>query len=221
MTTDAATSDPSPTKPARSGKRARHGSGSLYQQKRRDGTLAPTWWTKVYSHGRPVRESTGTDDRVAAERILRERLDRADKGLTIVRLHTVLVTELLDDLQAHYDTTGRRNPVEAKRRIAPLRAAFANWKAAELDAAGWDRYVAERRRRDKVSNGTLNRALALLLRAYSLGLERGKVARVPIIHALKEAAPRQGFLERDDFESILKHLHPVVALGCRIAYTLA
>jgi integrase len=61
----------------------------------------------------------------------------------------------------------------------------------------------------------------MLLRAFSLGLERGKVSRVPIIHALKEATPRQGFLERDDFESIVKHLHPVVALACRIAYTLA
>ena len=209
------------TKPARAGSRARHGSGSLYQQKRRDGTPAPTWWTKVYAHGRPVRESTGTDDRTAAEQILRERLDRVYKGLPITRLHTVTITELLDDLEQHYQTTGRRNPTEAKRRLAPIRAAFAGWKAAELDAAAWDRYVADRRRRDKVSNATVNRARAFLLRAYSLGLERGKVARVPIIHALREAPPRAGFLERDEFESIVKHLAPEVALGCRIAYTLA
>src|SRR3989442_11475548 len=89
--------------------RARPGTGMLYQQRRRDGALAPTWWTKVYSHGRPIRESTGTDDRTAAERILRERLDRTDKGLPVVRLHTVLLTELLDDLQAHYNSTRRRN----------------------------------------------------------------------------------------------------------------
>ena len=160
------------------------------------------------------------EDRTA-ERILRERLDRADKGLPIVRLHTVLFTELLDDLQAHYDSSHRRNPVEAKRRLGPLRAYFKGWKAAEVDAAAWDRDVADRRRRGAVSNATLNRALCFVIRALRLGLERGKLARVPTIHSLKESAPRQGFLERDDFEAIVKHLDPVVALGCRIAYMLA
>ncbi len=212
---------PSPTIPSTRRTRARPGTGMLYQQKRRDGTLAPIFWSKVYSHGRPIRESTGTDDRAAAERILRERLDRADKGLPIVRLHTVLFTELLDDLQAHYDSSHRRNPVEAKRRLAPLREYFKGWKAAEVDAAAWDRYVADRRRRGAVSNATLNRALCFVIRALRLALERGKVARVPVIHSLKESAPRQGFLEREDFEAIVKHLDPVVALGCRIAYTLA
>lgn len=222
MTTAVTTSEQStPVRPPRAGTRARHGSGSLYQQRRRDGTLAPTWWTKLYVHGRPVRESTGTDDRDAAERILRERLDRADKGLPVVRLHTVLFTELLDDLQAHYDSTRRRNPIEAKRRLAPLRAYFKGWRAAEIDAAAWDRYIADRRRRGAVSNATLNRALCFVVRALRLGLERGRVARVPIIHSLKESAPRQGFVEHDDFEAILKHLDPVVALGCRVAYVLA
>ena len=211
----------SPPKRRADGTRARSGTGMLYQQRRRDGTLAPRWWTKIYSHGRPIRESTGTDDRTAAERILRERLDRADKGLPVVRLHTVLLTELLDDLPAHYDTTGRRNPRETKRRLVPLRNYFSGWKAAEVDAAAWDRYVVERRRRDQVSNATLNRALCFVLRAFRLGLERHKVAQVPIIHTLKESAPRQGFLERADFEAIVTHLDPVVALGCRIAYTLA
>jgi hypothetical protein len=61
----------------------------LYQQRRRDGTLAPTWWTKVYDHGKPRRESTGTDDRVAAERILSDRMDRADKALPVVGCNMV------------------------------------------------------------------------------------------------------------------------------------
>jgi integrase len=105
--------------------------------------------------------------------------------------------------------------------MAPLREYFSGWKAAEVNAAAWDRYVVERRRRDQVANATLNRALCFLLRAFRLGLERHKVAQVPIIHSLKESAPRQGFLERTAFEAIVQYLDPVVALGCRIAYTLA
>lgn len=52
--------------------RARRASGMLYQQRRRDGTLAPTWWAKLYVNGRPVRESTGTTDCEAAEGVLRD-----------------------------------------------------------------------------------------------------------------------------------------------------
>jgi hypothetical protein len=201
--------------------RARHGSGSIYQQRRRDGTLGPIFWTKLYVGGRPIRESTLTDDRQAAEAVLRERLDRLHKGMPIVGLHRVTIGELLDDLQGHYDSTERRDPIEAKRRLAPLRTVFGTWKAIAFDAPAWNQHVANRRRRDHVANSTLNRELALLLRAYSLGLEHGKVARVPIVHALKEPPARTGFLERDEFAKVIKPLAPEIQLGLRIAYFLA
>src|SRR6266849_2667617 len=61
-----ATLAPPPTGPKRHRTaRARRGTGMLYQLRRRDGTIAPTWWTKLYINGRPVRESTGTTDREA------------------------------------------------------------------------------------------------------------------------------------------------------------
>ena len=74
--------------------RARRGTGMLYQQRRRDGTSAPTWWSKIYVNGRPVRESTGTIDREAAEGVLRDRLTRANQGLPVVRLQDVRFDEL-------------------------------------------------------------------------------------------------------------------------------
>src|SRR2546422_11507137 len=99
--------------------RARRGTGSLYQQRRRDGSLAPTWWTKLYVNGRPVRESTGTPDREAAEGVLRDRLARASHGLPVIRLQDVRFGELAEDLAAHYATTGSRGPKEAEKAPKP------------------------------------------------------------------------------------------------------
>jgi hypothetical protein len=56
---------------------------------------------------------------------------------------------------------------------------------------------AERRRRP--ANGTINREVAILLRMLRLGLEHGKVARVPIVQKPKEAPPRSGFFEPEAF----------------------
>jgi len=84
--------------------RARRGTGSLYRQRHRDGTIAPTWWTKLYVNGRPVRESTGTTDREVAEGVLRD-----------------------------YATMGSRDPKEAEKRLKPLRRFFAGWRAANID----------------------------------------------------------------------------------------
>src|SRR5262245_43196064 len=133
--------------------RARRGTGSLYQQRRRDGTLAPTWWTKLYVNGRPVRESTNTTDREAAEGLLRDRLERASHGFAVVRLQNVRFDELVDDLKAHYETTGSRDPKEAEKRLKPLRRFFTGWRAARIDAAAFDRYVAKRQETG-AANGT-------------------------------------------------------------------
>jgi hypothetical protein len=55
-------------------------------------------------------------------------------------------------------------------------------------------------------NGTINREVAVLKKALRLAYEHGKLMRLPVIHMLKEAAPRQGFFERDQFEAVRRKL---------------
>ena len=209
----------SPTPPKRwRGVRARRGTGMLYQQRRRDGTIAPTWWTKLYVNGRPVRESTGTTDREAAEGVLRDRLARVSQGLPIVRLQDVRFDELAEDLKTHYTTTGSRDPKEAEKRLKPLRRFFAGWRAAQIDGAAFDRYVA-RRQVTGTANGTINRERSVLLKMLRLALERGKLARLPVIRGLKEAAPRSGFFEAEQYAAVRRHLPADLQAACDIAYT--
>ena len=62
------------------------------------------------------------------------------------------------------------------------------------------------RQTEGVATGTINRELAVLGRMLKLAYENGKLLRVPILHKLKEAAPRAGFFERGQFEAVKRHL---------------
>ena len=66
-----------------------------------------------------------------------------------------------------------------------------------------DRYVDERQQ-EKATNATINRELAVLKRAFNLGLAATppKVHRVPHFHMLKENNVRTGFLEQAQYERL-------------------
>jgi len=46
------------------------------------------------------------------------------------------------------------------------------------------------------------------------------VARLPIVHKPKEAAPRAGFFEADAFASVRAHLRADLRVAVTLAYTL-
>jgi hypothetical protein len=48
--------------------------------------------------------------------------------------------------------------------------------------------------------------------------EHGNLLRLPVIRALKEAAPRQGFFERAQFETVRAHLPEDLQVAVNIAY---
>jgi integrase len=50
------------------------------------------------------------------------------------------------------------------------------------------------------------------------GYELGKVLRLPVIRKLKEAGPRQGFFEREQFLAVRKLLAPDLQVAVSIAY---
>jgi len=59
----------------------------------------------------------------------------------------------------------------------------------------------------------------VLLRLLRLGVEHGKVARVPIVHKPKEAAPRAGFFEAGAFAAVRAQLPADVQVAVTAAYT--
>src|ERR1043166_8584943 len=169
--------------------------GYLYRQKGRDGAPLPTWWCKYYRDGVPIRESTGTDKHGQALRFLTARAGKVAAGEPVlVRADKVRYEEAEADLVAHYETTGSRKLSEVRKRLKHLTPFFAGDRLARITGAAVTRYV-ERRQRAEAANGTINRELAILTKMLRLAYENQKLLRLPVIHKLEEAAPRQGFFE--------------------------
>ncbi len=57
-----------------------------------------------------------------------------------------------------------------------------------------------------MEHATINRELAILKRAFSLAIKDGTLASRPYIPMLEEHNVRQGFFEREQFESVCRHL---------------
>ncbi len=60
--------------------------------------------------------------------------------------------------------------------------------------------------RKPVSPATINRELQTLKRMFSLAIQSGRIATRPHIEMLKEAPPRAGFFEREQYEGVLRRL---------------
>ena len=164
------------------------------------------FWIKYYSAGKPIRESSRSAKEFDAKRLLRNREGRVEMGAPILpKVQKTTVTTLLDDLKAHYETTGQRVLREAETRLTPLTRFFTNRRAGAVGGDVLTAYI-QHRQASGLSNGTINRELIVLGTAYKLGLEHGKVTRRPVNHLLKEARPRQGFFEEHQFLAVRKHL---------------
>lgn len=193
--------------------------GYLYQRKQKNGTTSGMYWCKYYVNGRPIRESTGTTKEREARRFLKEREGRVATGQPILpRTDRILYDEIASDLQQHYEASGERDLTEAHHRLNHLNRFFKGYRVGRIGPTEAVNYV-RTRQASGVSNGTINRELAMLMKMLRLAYERGKVIRLPVIHKLKEPPPRQGFFEEDQFQAVRKHLPVHLQLAVTIAHT--
>ncbi len=97
---------------------------------------------------------------------------------------------------------------------------FAGRRLVNIGPSEITAYVVERQAKEG-SNGTINRELAVLNRMLRLAYENGKLVRLPVVRKLKEAAPREGFFERDQFEAVRRRFdkRPDLQAAITIAYT--
>jgi integrase len=199
--------------------------GHLYQR----GT---TWWIQFYQDGQRVRMTSESADKDVAKRLLKDHEARVTlKQPLVAQSARVTYDDLRKDLLAHYEATGARDLEEARWRLQHLDRAFRGARASRIDGAAITRYVVQRQheeivtgegeteRRRHPANGTINREVGVLLRMLRLGLEHGKVSRLPIVHKPKEAAARSGFFEPDAYAAVRAHLPADLQVAVALAYT--
>jgi len=195
--------------------------GSLYKR-------GNTWWLKYFRNGKPYRESSGTDKKMVAEKILeRKEGDIAQGMVPGIQFDKVTFDELAEEFLTEYRINNRKSLDRAELSIKHLRNGFEGIKITELTTPRIQEYVSERikwactgcrtrfhfagvlqcpkcgdvKLEKGAANGTINRELAALKRLLSLGARQTppKVNRAPYIPMLKENNTRKGFFEHKDF----------------------
>jgi len=79
-----------------------------------------------------------------------------------------------------------------------LRAYFGTDRALDITTDRIRAFTCERQK-EGAANGSINRELAALKRAFRLMTQAERLGRAPHVPMLREASPRQGFLEPADF----------------------
>jgi len=194
--------------------------GSVYRPKLKSGGESSVWWISYYADGKRFREPSGTENKRQAEDLLKEREGRVVTGQPILpRADKIRYDEARNDLLAFYETHGTRNVAEAKGRLAHLDPFFASRRLGAIGPAEVTSY-AKARQDEKAASGTINRELATLSKMLHLAYENGKLIRVPVVKKLREADPRAGFVDRAEFQAIVKLLPVETQAGALIAFTL-
>ena len=188
----------------------------------------PVWWLKYYEGGKPKYESSKTTKKQAAEKILRSREHSIDEGVPIdPQKGKVKFDEAVTYLLTDFELQNRKTKDDADARITlHLKPVFGDRRLASITADEIEAYQVARRK-EKASNATINRELALLKRMYRLALVKKKLSHdhVPEISMLEEDNVRQGFFEHAQYVSLLKHLpdtlRPVVTFAYYTGWRIA
>jgi integrase len=197
----------------------------LYQPKYRDarGVIrkSPTWWARYGARGKLHRESTQTADYQEAKRFLKEReLAVAREEPIRDKVNRVTFTEMAAALRRDYELNGRHRATLSSR-LLHLEAFFGGQRMAKILPNDLERYK-DIRRQAEATNGTINRELEVLSRAFTLGRDLGLLTvglRVRT-HRLAEAAPRAGFFEDAQYHAVARHLAPDLQVAIAMAQEL-
>lgn len=205
------------------------GKGNVFQPTYRDrhGELkhSRTWWIYYYSDGRLIRENAKTTDERKARRLLTIRQGELAKGEEPVtpEVNRCLMTELFALVVEDYRINELKSigKVESRVRLH-LGPFFGKMKARQVTGAHVQAFIAARKRtptrkRPGASNAEINRELAIVSRAFTLGRKFRKVTVRPEFETLEENNARQGFFEDHQIEAVWRllphYLKPALLFG--------
>lgn len=165
------------------------------------------WYARYQLHGRKIVESTGCTKFEEARTWLRKRLGAIARNEPVqVRADRVTFAQMAERLVDDYRTNDKHLPT-LEARLKHLETTFGAMRLARLIPADVERYKTSRLEAG-ATNGTVNRELEVLARAFRLGAKLGLLnATLPVRdHRLEEAPARSGFFERGDYEQVRREL---------------
>ena len=196
------------------------GFGSIYQRGR-------IWHVGSLHRGKWHRESSHSDAKADAERLLKERWKQIGRKRFIgPSEERVTMDSLFECLETHYTVNKLRSLGSVKGFLKHLRLAFGGMRAVDVteDPAVIERYklsrLQEKTQRGKrpTKPATINRKLAALRKAFHEGVRLRLIGEAPAIGLLEEDNTREGFVEPAEFDAIVENLPEHLQDFTRFAY---
>jgi integrase len=177
------------------------------------------WWISFNYNGQQIRRSTETPDKKLAQKIF----DKFKGEIAAGRNHgfdndKVSFEDLTMDLVNDYKLNSRKSLDRAELSLKHLSSFFGGMRIKDITSSLIESYIITRQE-DGASNGTINRELSALKRMFSLGVRHTppKVMNPPFVHKLKEAPPREGFFEYEEYirlrDALPDYLKPVLTIA--------
>jgi integrase len=177
-------------------KRRPHGTGSLKLRGR-------IWWIKYYHQGKPVQESSKSDKKSDAERLLRVRLGDEVAGRA-TNPAKITILEICRLTENDYRITKKKSLRDVTYRIEKTLAPMLGHLQAKSFGSEQAMAFIDARRKQNVEDSTINRELAIVRRGFTLAMrERPPLLNsIPYIPKLREENVREGFVEHSDYLKI-------------------
>lgn len=180
-------------------------------------------WVQYYDQrGQQVRASAETEDERTAEKFLRRKIGEVAAGIH-ADTRRINYEELREAFYADYEVNRRKSLRRDKDgkphldKVVRLDNFFEGYRASEIDADAIRKFI-EGEQRKGLANGTINRSVSALRRMFNLAREDGKIRDLPHFPTVKESSPRQGFVERDQFQKLFAALPDYLGLPLAIGY---
>jgi len=166
------------------------------------------YWIKYYRNGKPYAESTHSDKKEVAKRMLQKREGEIAEGkLPGICFDKTTFDELAVDYLTDYRVNGNKSLTRAEISVRHLKKHFEGCRVPQITTPKIQVYT-EQRLNEKAAHATINNELGALKRMLNLGAKQTppKVNRVPYIPMLKTNNARKGFFEHGDFLALRDNL---------------
>ena len=200
--------------------RGKRGQGTVYWPKN-----SSNWWIKFSVNGQVIQQSANTESKREALDELKTQIHKHANGEAVApKIRRITVAELFEAVVTNYRNNGKSvRWVEYVWRLH-LEPYFGHMRAASVGTDQLAGYVASRKaEKEPVANATINRELALLRRAFSLGY-KSKPRKVAALldlseFMLEENNVRTGFVDEAQYRILCETaagqlwLRAMLALG--------
>jgi integrase len=193
--------------------------GTIYRRNK-------VYWIKYFRNGKPYYESTHSQRKEVAKRLLQKRDGEISKGeLPGIRFDKVRFDELAEDFLTDYRINQKRTLNKATCSVKHLKEMLGGMRVTEITTARIKEYV-DKRMAKGLSNASINRELAALKRIFHLASQctPPKIGQIPFVPMLKESNTRKGFFEHEEYlvlkDALPSHLKPLVTFAYHTGWRL-